>query len=85
MLRIHRLQQRDTIRFRLEGKLLGPWVDELAATLDRETGPLAAVELDLSEVTFVDAAGTGLLRSLVSAGVRLGERSDFVATLLEVE
>ena len=59
-------------RFRLEGRLCGPWVAELemcwrtaaSTTADRKT------TMDLGEVDFVDDAGRALLQRMDAAGVR---------------
>ncbi|MGN6368883.1 MAG: hypothetical protein ACTHN5_11540 [Phycisphaerae bacterium] len=67
--------------YRLEGKLIGPWVDELATTLAPET--TSNIELDLKNLAFVDAAGAHLLRSLLQKGARLTHPSDFISALLE--
>lgn len=58
---------------KLEGKLSGPWVNELARAWDRLTvcEPGRAVTVDLSEVTFIDSAGKKLLSSLVERGIQL--------------
>jgi ABC-type transporter Mla MlaB component len=83
MLRITRTQRDEIAHYRLEGKLLGPWVDELALTLAAESAP--RIQLDLANVAFVDNAGAALLRSLMQRGASIAQRSDFVAALLEVE
>jgi ABC-type transporter Mla MlaB component len=44
----------------LEGQISGPWVEELAKAC-RQFQPVA---LDLSDVTFADAAGVALLKRL---------------------
>jgi ABC-type transporter Mla MlaB component len=85
MLRITRTQDADTTSYRLEGKLLGPWVDELASSLAVESTPLQSIQLDLTNVTYADCAGAALLRSLVQRGARIAHCSSFVAILLEVE
>jgi len=58
---------------KLEGKLSGPWVSELARAWDGLTagGPDKVVTVDLSEVTFIDSAGKELLSSLVDHGAQL--------------
>ena len=58
---------------KLEGKLSGPWVSELARTWDGLTAgnPETAVTVDLSEVTFIDAAGKKLLSSMADRGAQL--------------
>ncbi len=81
MLRITRSQHNKVARYRLEGKLAGPWVTELSDVLATEF--FSDIELDLTEVGFVDAQGVALLRSLVQRGVQISQRSAFVAALLE--
>ncbi len=58
---------------KLEGKLSGPWVDELARAWNKFTAdePGRTIKVDLSEVTFIDAAGKKLLSSLVERGAEL--------------
>jgi anti-anti-sigma regulatory factor len=59
--------------FQLEGKLAGPWVDELErcwqSTLATPGGP--AIRFDLSGVTFIDAAGKGFLAERYADGAEL--------------
>lgn len=45
------------------GRLAGPWVAELAQTL-HEIDRSSQVDVDLTEVSFVDAEGVALLRAL---------------------
>ena len=82
MLRITRLDANRTVTLKLEGRLLGPWVDllERACTTPTPYGSMAS--LDLSGVSYVDAAGASLLAKLVRRGVRIVARSNFVAELL---
>ena len=82
MLRITRSQRQDRAEFRLEGKLTGPWVAELETALSGEAA--VRVCLLLGDVTYVDGAGVALLKELCERGVRIVERSQFVAALLEV-
>lgn len=84
MLRITRSEKDGTIWLRLEGKLLGPWVDEFRATVARETAQ-RGINLDLNEVTFVDAEGLRLLRELTQHGHDTSKRSSFVAELLRTD
>jgi anti-anti-sigma regulatory factor len=71
---------------KLEGKLRGPWVEELARAarllMAEGNGP---IRLDLSAVTFVDEAGVRLLRELMCQGVAIAATSGFVAALLRLE
>jgi anti-anti-sigma regulatory factor len=66
---------------RVEGRVAGEWVDELSraiAGVDRD----ASITLDLAQVTFVDAIGAVLLRSVAARGVALTGSSDFVSGLI---
>lgn len=70
-------------RIRLEGKLHGAWVDEVAR-ICRELDP-APLELDLAAVGYADASGAQLLQSLTGRGVKLVACSPYVAELLRQE
>ncbi|MCG3127258.1 MAG: hypothetical protein CHACPFDD_02116 [Phycisphaerae bacterium] len=85
MLRITSSTKDGTAWLKLEGKLVGPWVDECRMACARETGRDRRLALDLSEITFVDADGVRLLRELVEQGVDIPVRSNFVAELLRLE
>lgn len=67
---------------RLEGEVIGPWVDELQRTCERLLAS-RAVTLDLSGVSFVERRGVSLLRSLGTRGVPLLHCSPFVAEQLK--
>jgi hypothetical protein len=64
----------------LEGRLVGPWVEELR----RVVGGVKAggVTLDLAALSFADLDGLTLLRSLRDAGVELANPSPFMAALV---
>jgi ABC-type transporter Mla MlaB component len=86
MLRITHAQGHDSIStLRLEGKLLGPWVTELAQSCNELPCPPNRLRLDLSAVTFVDGPGVALLRDLLARGATLAACSGLVAELLHVE
>jgi hypothetical protein len=68
---------------RLEGQIIGPWVDELQRTCDRLLA-VRAIVLDLSHVSFVERRGVELLRGLGTRGVPLLHCSPFVAEQLKV-
>jgi len=69
---------------RLEGQIIGPWIDELQRTCERLLGT-SALALDLSHVLFVERRGVELLRSLGTRGVPLLHCSPFVAEQLKVQ
>lgn len=85
MLRITSSTKDGTAWLRLEGKLVGPWVDECRTACARETGRDGRLALDLAAVTFVDADGVRLLRQLVDQGTDIPVRSNFVTELLRLE
>lgn len=85
MLRITQLPAAEPAKsLRLEGKLVGPWLDELRqacqASLDSQSG----LSLDLSDVNFVDRAGAKYLRTLLAQGAQVTNCTPFVAELLKL-
>lgn len=74
-----------TQTLRLEGKLLGPWVGALRSAVETAYRSPGVVQLDLTAVTFVDAAGTLLLIDLVRQGATVVACSGYVAELLKLE
>jgi ABC-type transporter Mla MlaB component len=73
------------VRFRLEGKLGGPWVRELEKTW-HEMAAVCGTEhitLDLSEVTFVDSTGRELLEQLSVGGATLNASGCMMKCLVE--
>ena len=86
MLRITHARDHDSVStLRLEGKVLGPWVTELARSCNELPCPPNRLRLDLSAVTFVDRPGVALLRDLLARGATLAACSGLVAELLHVE
>jgi ABC-type transporter Mla MlaB component len=67
---------------KLEGKLLGPWVDELNRTCEEFEIRPGCLCLNLAAVTFVDAAGIQLLNGLIQRGATIAERSAFIEEVL---
>lgn len=67
---------------RLEGRLIGPWVEELERAVSASHSPLGELRLDLSRVQFVDASGLELLLSLQGRGVVLQPLTPFIEELL---
>ena len=76
MLRITVHDKPRALTFRLEGRLAGPWLRELEecwqSTLASQRKPILRV--DLTGVTFIDAAGQACLAALHRQG------AEFVAT-----
>jgi len=71
------------IQFQLEGKLVGPWVEELQRLSDEALSHQKAVSLDLERVWFVDSHGVTLLRNLARRKVSQVNCSQFVSLQLK--
>jgi ABC-type transporter Mla MlaB component len=73
MLRITNGTRREGPTLVLEGRLTGPWVDELARCWKALTATRDArsVNVDLDGVTFIDAGGRALLREMHEEGATL--------------
>jgi ABC-type transporter Mla MlaB component len=74
-----------TRTFKLEGKLLGPWIGELVSAYSTSQVSPDRVRLDLHGLTFVDAEGARFLASLIHDGARVIACSGFVAEMLQLE
>lgn len=66
----------------LEGRIVGPWVEELRRSCEGALASSTAVALDLAEVSFADHTGVALLRSLGGQGVALINCSAFLTEQL---
>ena len=73
MLRITVKNGKQPTILKLEGKLAGPWVDELLRTWSelRVKRPGLTASLDLSDVSYVDADGKRILSRMLRKGVKL--------------
>jgi ABC-type transporter Mla MlaB component len=68
----HRDAGSESLSFKLEGQLAGPWVEELDACWRQvATNTPSHRMIDLTGVTFVDAAGKALLTRLWQQGAEL--------------
>ena len=73
MLKIVEQENEQSLTFKLAGKLAGEWTPELErcwrlAVMEQQP---ASVNLDLTEVTFVDDAGKQLLMAMADRQVKL--------------
>ena len=64
----------------VEGRISGPWVDELARAVGRGSEARA---VDVSGVGYVDPAGAKLLLSLIAQGIAIRESSAYIAEVLK--
>ena len=86
MLMITRSEGSDLTRtFKVEGKLLGPWIGELESACGRSNFDPERVFLDLARLSFVDAEGARFLKGLIRDGARVIACSGFVAEMLNRE
>ena len=84
MLKISIIQRADDgIQFQLEGRLIGPWVEELRRLSDQALSQQKTVSLDLQKVWFVDLQGVDLLRDLARKRVTQINCSPFVCQQLK--
>lgn len=67
---------------RLEGRVIGPWVEVLRRACERALAGPSGLTLDLAEVSFVDQDGAELLESFSIRRVALINSSPFVAEQL---
>jgi anti-anti-sigma regulatory factor len=67
-----------TVTLKLEGRVVGPWVQELRRSCEPLLLKQSKIALDLSEVSFVDDEGVAALNHLKSCGVELDNCSSFV-------
>ena len=72
MLKVTTTDQDQTITLKLEGKLAGPWVQEVNRVWD-DTAQAARSEfvIDLRSVTFIDRPGRALLATMSRHGAQL--------------
>jgi len=73
MLKITTLVNAKSTVLRLEGRLAGPWVQELKLCWDSTVGMTThhPLSVDLSAVTYVDSEGKDLLKKIHKQGATL--------------
>jgi RNA polymerase sigma-70 factor, ECF subfamily len=71
-----------SIHFQLEGKLVGPWVEELRQLSDTALLRSKTITLDLKKLWFTDLEGAGLLRELRQRQVSQINCSQFITQQL---
>ena len=81
MLRITRSVSTDAVVVHLQGKLLSAWVGEVLTALAAARAD-GAVRVNLTELSFADAAGIDLLRALRTDGVEFMGASAFITGLM---
>lgn len=73
----------ETLTLRVEGRMIGPWVEELRRSCEPIVARGARLVLDLSGVSFIDRDGARLLIHLQAGGARIWGCSPFVQEQLK--
>ena len=72
MLKVTTTNQNQTVTLKLEGKLVGPWVQEVTRVWDDTARtPRGGYVIDLRSVTFIDSPGKALLATMSRHGAQL--------------
>ncbi len=83
MLRISRLPtSHDIPCLRVEGRLVGDWVQLLQVEVEQARAQTPELELDLAGVEFADSQALSLLLELAERGVKLVACSPLLTSLL---
>ena len=69
---------------RLEGRIVGPWVDELRRVCESLAGTGSRLSLNLDEVTFADDSAILLLVELQDRGIRLLQMTPLLEQQMKV-
>ncbi len=86
MLKITKTQtRRRHAAITLEGKLVGPWVEDVRGQFGVLVPDISSVVLDLSQLSYADQAGADLLADLIRRGARISACSSFIRELLGLE
>ncbi len=84
MLKVTRESQAGTVVIQVEGRLAGPWVEELERCWrSADTHQPPTVRVDLTAVSFIDEAGKDLLRTMYREHVELVAKGCFNSCLIQ--
>jgi ABC-type transporter Mla MlaB component len=85
MLRITTIDKGDVTVFRLEGNLAGVWVDELERLWTESNGWDSArkLQIDVTDVEFVDEKGKVLLERMLLEGAELHPGNPFMSSVVD--
>lgn len=72
-----------SLTLRLEGRVVGPWVEELRQICEPLLADETKLVLDLADVSFADESGAALLKSLERRGANLTKPSPFLSEQLK--
>lgn len=82
MLRIRETAADDGVALLVEGRLAGPWVQELRSAAEAQLASGGCLLVDISGVGFADQGGVRLLRDLRLREVEVIGASQFLVELL---
>jgi len=72
------------VTLRVEGRITGPWVEELRTACNVHTFPDdVQLSLELADISFADPAGIALLKELRGRGVGFIHATPFLAEQLK--
>ena len=84
MLRITTIDKGEVTAFRLEGRLSGDWVDELERlwTETNAVGSARKLQVDVTDVEFVDERGKVLLERMLLEGAEIHPGNPFMTSVV---
>ena len=85
MLRVTLVESsKSAVTLRVEGRITGPWVEELRTACNTHTFPDdVQLSLELADISFADTAGIALLSELRRGGVDFINTAPFLAEQLK--
>ena len=82
MLKVTTTDQNETVTLKIEGRLAGPWVQEVTRAWVTSAGSERTVVVDLSSVTFIDAPGRALLATMSTRGAQFIAKDCLTTTIV---
>jgi len=83
MLKISEPKANHAVTLKLEGRLIGPWVNQLRETCESHLAEKRSIKLDFADVSYADRGGVQLLMNLRTRGVEFVNCSPFLAEELK--
>src|SRR5437773_5398357 len=84
MLRVTTVDEDQKMTLKLEGKLIGPWVEEVTRVwTDAARSPRSNYIVDLRSVTFIDNPGRVLLAAMSRRGARFVASDCLIRTIID--
>jgi anti-anti-sigma regulatory factor len=78
------MDENQTITLKLEGKLIGPWVEEVTRVwTDTAQSPRSNYVVDLRSVTFIDNTGRALLAAMSQQGAQFVASDCLTRTIID--